>query len=82
MMSPGSLKMISAIFSLSPAIDTTKDHTILTDNNGKRSSFLRDFHHLSTKVINKASRVWFQTAKNGSISKSYRRIGDGAWSEG
>jgi len=28
-------------------------HVCLTDNNGKRSDFLRDFHHLTTKVLNK-----------------------------
>ncbi len=29
-------------------------HVCITDNNGKRSDFLRDFHHLTAKSINKS----------------------------
>lgn len=46
-------------------------HTCLTDNNGNRSDCIRDFHHLTTKVMNKKLKrresLWSSSAPGNTV---------------
>lgn len=46
-------------------------HICMTDNTGKRSNFLRDFHHLTTKVLNQAlgrrESLWSSSAPGNTL---------------
>lgn len=55
-------------------------HICITDNNGRRSDFKRDFHHLTTKVINKRlerrESLWSSSAPGDTVLLDTQKVID------